>query len=461
MRDMHDSNNIRDLLFDAAARAVAYLAQVDERSVAPDFAAIAGLDALDTPVPEEPSDPAIPLAELDSHAGATAAMSGPRFFGFVRGGNLPAALAANWLAGAWDQNTVSATTTPLTAKVEAVALRWLVDLLGLPEGTGVGFVTGATMAHFSCLVAARHAVLEQVGWDVEGDGVFGAPPVTVIVGDETHPSVTKSLGLMGFGRNRLIRLPVDDQGRIWASAVPDISGPTILCLQAGNISTGAFDPAAEIIPLAKAAGAWVHVDGAFGLWAAASPQYRHLLAGFADADSWATDAHKYLSTPYDSGLAFVRNPQFLRSAMAITAAYLPASTTRDPADFTPELSRRARGVEVWAAIRSLGRSGIRELVERTCRHARRFAEGLQEAGYQVLNEVVLNQVLVAFGDAATTQRVIAGIQQDGTCWVGGTIWQGHTAIRISLTSWRTTDADVERSLAAMIRVAKRVRDQAP
>jgi glutamate/tyrosine decarboxylase-like PLP-dependent enzyme len=225
-------------------------------------------------------------------------------------------------------------------------------------------------------------------------------------------------------------------------------------LQAGNVNTGAFDPAPAIIPRAQAAGAWVHVDGAFGLWAAASPRRAHLLAGYADADSWATDAHKYLNTPYDSGLAFVRDPRPLRAAMAVTAAYLPASGPRDPSDFTPELSRRARGVEVWAALRSLGRAGVAELVERTCRHARRFAEGLREAGYRILNEVVLNQVLVAFGDAATTQRVIAAIQRDGTCWAGGTVWQGQTAMRISVSSWRTTDEDVERSLAAMIRIAR-------
>jgi glutamate/tyrosine decarboxylase-like PLP-dependent enzyme len=251
-----------------------------------------------------------------------------------------------------------------------------------------------------------------------------------------------------------VRVPVDDQGRMRADAFPDITGPTIVCVQAGNVNTGAFDPAEAILPRAKAAGAWVHVDGAFGLWAAASPHYAHLLTGYSGADSWATDAHKYLNTPYDNGLAFVRDPQTLRAAMAITAAYLPASVTRDPSDYTPELSRRARGVEVWAALRSLGRTGVAELVERTCRHARRFAEGLREAGYQVLNDVVLNQVLVSFGDAATTQRVIAAIQQDGTCWAGGTVWQGQTAMRISVSSWNTTDDDVERSLAAMILVAR-------
>lgn len=444
---------MRDLLLDAAARSLRYLEALDERSVAPDPAAVARLGALDRPLPDAPSDPAETLAELDSYADANMAMSGPRFFGFVIGGTLPASLAANWLATAWDQNAALAAVSPLAIKLEWVAMRWLVDLLGLPEGTVAGFVTGATMANFTCLVAARHAVLERMGWNVEADGLFGAPPVTVIVGGESHPSLLKALGLMGFGRNRVVRAPVDDQGRMRADAFPSVSGPTIVCLQAGNVNTGAFDPAA-IIPRAKAADAWVHVDGAFGLWAAASPRHAHLMAGYAEADSWATDAHKYLNTPYDCGLAFVRHPQALQAAMAISAEYLPTDITTDTAGFTPELSRRARGVEVWAALRSLGRSGVADLVDRTCRHARRFAEGLRAAGYQALNEVDLNQVLVSFGDAATTQRVIAGIQRDGTCWAGGTVWQGQTAMRISVSSWMTTDADVERSLAAMIRIAR-------
>jgi glutamate/tyrosine decarboxylase-like PLP-dependent enzyme len=444
---------MRDLLYDAAARALRYLEELETRGVAPDPAVVQRLSELQVPLPDGPSDPAETLAELDRYAGATMAMAGPRFFGFVIGGTLPATLAANWLAGAWDQNTGLANVTPLTALLEDVALRWLVDLLGLPEGTGAGFVTGATTANFTCLAAARHAVLAAAGWDVEADGLFGAPAITVVVGEEAHPTLFKSLGLVGFGRNRVVRVPVDAQGRMRADAFPALAGPAIVCLQAGNVNTGAFDPAEEIIPRAKAAGAWVHVDGAFGLWAAASPRYAHLMAGFAAADSWATDAHKYLNTPYDSGIAFVRNSEPLRAAMAVSAAYLPASTARDPSDYTPELSRRARGVEVWAALRSLGRAGMAELVERTCRHARRFAEELRTAGYQILNEVVLNQVLVAFGNDETTRRVIAAIQREGTCWAGVTVWQGRTSMRISVSSWATTEEDVERSLAAMVCVA--------
>jgi glutamate/tyrosine decarboxylase-like PLP-dependent enzyme len=445
---------MRELLIDAAERGIRYLEGLNGRGVVPDPTAVARLAELDVPLPDHPSSADETLALLDSYGAATMAIAGPRFFGFVMGGALPATLAANWLAGAWDQNTGLAVITPLTAKLEDVSLRWLRDLLGLPQETGVGFVTGATMANFTCLAAARHSVLAQVGWDVEADGMFGAPEVAVVVGEEAHPTLFKSLGLAGFGRNRVVRIPVDKQGRMRADIFPNLSGPTIVCLQAGNVNTGAFDPAPEIIPKAKAANAWVHVDGAFGLWAAAAPSKAHLMAGYADADSWATDAHKYLNTPYDCGLAFVRSPDVLQAAMAVSAAYLPSSPTRDPSNFTPELSRRARGIEVWAALHTLGRSGIADLVERTCRHAARFAEGLSAAGYSILNEVVLNQVLVMFGDAERTRRVIAGIQQDGTCWCGGTAWQGQTAMRISVSSWATTDADVERSLQAMIRVAR-------
>ncbi|HKD75931.1 MAG TPA: aminotransferase class V-fold PLP-dependent enzyme, partial [Ktedonobacterales bacterium] len=406
--------------------------------------------------PDGSIDPAEVLAELDDLCSpATMAMAGRRFFGFVIGGALPTAVAANWLATAWDQNSALATITPSANKLEEIALRWLTDLFGLPAGTGAGFVTGATTANFSALLAARHQVLAQAGWDVEADGLFGAPPVTVVVGEEAHSTLFKALGMAGFGRNRVVRVPVDGQGRMRADQFPAITGPTIVCLQAGNVNTGACDPAVDLIPQAKAAGAWVHVDGAFGLWASAAPARHYLLEGFAQADSWATDAHKWLNTPYDSGIAFVRDPETLRAAMAVTAAYLPTSEARDPSGYTPELSRRARGVEVWAALRSLGRAGIADLVERTCQYAARFAGQLRGAGYAVLNDVVLNQVLVSFGDAATTQRVIAGIQADGTCWCGGTVWQEHTAMRISVSSWATTEEDVDRSVEAIVRVARR------
>jgi glutamate/tyrosine decarboxylase-like PLP-dependent enzyme len=448
---------MRSLLQDAAERSIRYLETLDDRPVRPDPATVARLGELDTPLQDMPADPAEVLAQLDAFNAATMGIASKRFFGFVIGGSLPAALAANWLATAWDQNAGLVVAAPLVSKLEEISLRWLVDVLGMPAGTGAGFVTGATVANFTCLAAARHGVLKQAGWDVEADGLFGAPNVTVVVGDESHPSLLKSLGLVGFGRNRVVRVEVDGQGRMRADLFPKIEGPAIVCLQAGNVNTGAFDPASEIIPLAKAAGAWVHVDGAFGLWAAAAPERAHLMHGFAGADSWATDAHKYLNTPYDSGISFVRDPQTLEAAMALTAAYLPQSNVaREPGSYTPELSRRARGVDVWAALRSLGRQGLADLVEGTCRHATHFADGLRAAGYEILNEVVLNQVLVSFGDPETTKRVITGIQEDGTCWCGGTVWQGRTAMRISISSWATTDDDVRRSLDAMIRVARAI-----
>jgi glutamate/tyrosine decarboxylase-like PLP-dependent enzyme len=447
---------VHSILDDAARRASAYLDTLHDRPVAPTEAAVAAVGQLEEPLPAEPSDPAQTLALLDRVGSpATLAMAGPRFFGFVIGGSLPVTLAANWLAGAWDQNAGLYHTTPCVSRLEMVALRWLVELFELPLGTGGAFVTGATVANFTALAAARNGVLSKVGWNVEARGLFGAPPITVITGEEAHPTLLKSLGMLGLGRARIVRLPVDGQGRMRAEALPSISGPTIVCLQAGNVNTGSFDPFDAIAGPARAAGAWVHIDGAFGLWAKAAPSLRPVARGLEHADSWATDAHKWLNVPYDSGLAFVRDPHILKAAMAITAEYLPTETEeRNPSDFTPELSRRARGVEVWAALRSLGRAGLAELFESNCRQARRFAAGLREAGYEVLNDVVLNQVLVRFGDAERTRSVVDAVQRDGTCWCGITVWQGKTAMRISVSSWATTDADVERSLAAIVRVAR-------
>ncbi len=446
---------MNELLRDAAARAAAYLETLDARAVAPDPVAVAALDELEIPLPERGTDDARVLADLDRLGSpATMAMAGPRFFGFVIGGSLPVTLAANWLAGAWDQNSALYNATPSTARLEQVALRWLIELLGLPAQTGGAFVTGATVANFVALAAARRAVLARVGWNVEADGLFGAPEITVVVGEEVHPSLVKSLGLLGLGRNRVVRVPVDVQGRMRAEVLPRVAAPAIVCVQAGNVNTGAIDPIGEICERAHARDAWVHVDGAFGLWAAASPRLAGLVKGIADADSWATDAHKWLNVPYDSGLAFARDAEAMRAAMAVTAEYLPSlSPFRNPGDYTPELSRRARGVEVWAALRGLGREGVAELIERNCRQAQRFAEGLSAAGYRVLNEIALNQVLVAFGDAAMTLRVIGALQADGTCWCGSTVWQGQTAMRISVSSWATTEEDVEKSLEAMLRVA--------
>ena len=445
---------MRDLLNQTAEIAARYLETLDERSVTPTPEALARLADLDQPLQEAPQNPAAVLEMLDRIGSpATVGMAGRRYFGFVIGGSLPAALAANWLAGAWDQNPGLFAASPIGAVLEEVSLRWLLDVLKLPAESGGAFVTGATMANFTALAAARHAVLERVGWDVEADGLFGAPPVTVVVGDEVHPSLIKALGMLGLGRSRVVRVPVDSQGRMRAGEMPLLSGPTIVCIQVGNVNTGAFDPAAEICARAHAAGAWVHVDGAFGLWAAASPRYAHLVEGVAGADSWATDAHKWLNVPYDSGLAFVRDPVALKRAMSVTAAYLPQGEHREPSQYTPELSRRARGVEVWAALRSLGRTGLSDLIERTCRLAGRFAVELNRGGCEILNDVVLNQVLASFGDPARTKKVIERVQKDGTCWCGATEWQRRTAMRISVSSWATRDEDVDRSVAAILRAA--------
>ncbi len=450
---------MKELLKDAAERSIRYLDQIRGRHVQPSHSAVRELVRLDEPLPDESSDPRSVLELLDTTCSpATMGVAGPRFFGFVIGGSLPVTLAANWLTGAWDQNSALYQIAPATAHCEQVALRWLIELFGLPAESGGAFVTGATVANFAALAAARHSVFTKAGWDIEGMGLIGAPQITVVVGDEAHPSVFKSLGLLGLGRNRVVRVPVDNQGRMKPDAFPDLNGPAIVCLQAGNVNTGSFDPLEEFCERSHRAKAWVHVDGAFGLWAVAAPKRAHLAKGIARADSWATDAHKWLNVPYDSGLAFVRDREALRAAMAITAEYLPTETEhRNPSDYVPELSRRARGVEIWAALKTLGKSGVAEMVEQTCRHARRFADALGGAGYKILNDVVLNQVLVSFGDAETTQRVIKEIQDDGVCWCGGTVWQGQTAMRISVSSRATTEQDVEASLESMIRCAKRGR----
>lgn len=441
---------------DAARRAARYLDGLGARSVEPRPEDVSRLQELTGPLPEAAGDAGEILRLLDEVGSpATLATAGPRFFGWVVGGALPVTVAANWLATAWDQNAASWDTSPTAAALEEASLQWLADILGLPPGSGGTLVTGATMASFVSLAAARHDLLGRAGWDVEADGLFGAPEVKVVIGAEAHPTLAKALRLLGFGRTRVVEIPVDTQGRMQADALPAVDGPTIICTQAGNVNSGSSDPFDAICDWAQERGSWVHVDGAFGLWAAASPRLRPHLQGYERADSWATDGHKWLNVPYDSGIAFVRDRKALRATMSISAAYLSKnSERRDPSDYSLELSRRARSVEIWAALRTLGRSGVAEMIEHCCQHASRFAEGLSEAGYEVLNEVVLNQVLVSFGDAETTNRTIAAIQEEGTCWCGGTEWQGRTAMRISVSSWATTDEDVERSLEAMIRCAR-------
>jgi glutamate/tyrosine decarboxylase-like PLP-dependent enzyme len=449
------SNDVMKLAADYARR---YLREISERSVAPAEAAVAALADLHEPFPAAPSDPSAVIARLDQIGSpATVATAGGRYFGFVNGGMLPAALAASHLATAWNQNAALRVMSPIAAELEEVVLRWVCEALGLPRECAGGLVTGATMANFTAIVSARQALLARAGWDVTADGMFGAPPIEVVVSAEVHASMLRALSLAGLGSKRVTIVEADSQGRMRADKLPRLSARTIVCIQAGNVNTGAFDPAAEICKAAKEQGAWVHVDGAFGLWALVSPKYEPLTQGFDQADSWATDAHKWPNVGYDSGLAIVRDGAALRASMRIMAAYLEPGSRREPMNHTPEASRRARGVELWAALKCLGRSGLCALIERTCAHAQRFARGLKEGGFEVLNDVVINQVLVSFGAPEITREVIRRVQEDGTCWCGGTVWQGKTAMRISVSSWATTETDVERSLRAVIRSANQCR----
>ena len=413
-----------------------------------------GLTRFDVAFPTAPTAPEAVLAQLDDVGSpATMASAGPRYFGFVVGGSLPVTIAASWLATAWDQNAGLAVISPVSAYIEEIALRWLLDALGLPPECAGGFVTCATMANFACLAAARHALLERQGWDAEAQGLIGAPPIRIVAGDEVHVSMIKALMMAGLGSKTMRRVSADAQGRIRVDQLGALDDRTILCLQVGNVNSGACDAVGEACARAHEAGAWVHVDGAFGMWAAAAPSRAHLVAGAEEADSWGIDAHKWLNVPYDSGMALCRHPAPMRAAMTAMAPYLVEGISREPLQYTPDFSRRARGVEIWAALASLGRTGLADLVERCCRHATRFADGFRRAGYEVPNDVVLNQVLVRFGDDQRTRDVIARVQQDGTCWLGGTVWKGKAAMRISCSSWATTDEDVDQSLAAILRIA--------
>jgi glutamate/tyrosine decarboxylase-like PLP-dependent enzyme len=445
-----------DKIIDAfSERAKKYLLNVSSRRVFPAEEDIRRLESLDVPLQTHSIDPLEVLQELDEIGSpATVASAGNRYFGFVVGGASPAPLAANLLAGVWDQNAFLEIASPVCSFIENVCQKWLVEIFGLPPSTGAGFVTGATMANFTCLAAARHELLRRIGWDVESEGLFNAPRIRVIVSEEVHVSVLKALSMLGLGRGMVTRVPVDNQGRMRAELIPRYSKePSIICTQAGNVNTGAFDPIDEICDLAELFDAWVHVDGAFGLWAIVSPIYQHLTKGIQKAASWATDAHKWLNVPYDSGIALVRDKEHLVAAMSTHADYLMSTSKREPFNCVPEISRRARGTEIWAALRSLGRTGLRSLIESNCRSASLFAEEISKAGYEVLNDVALNQVLVSFGDDETTNRIIRLIQEDGTCWCGGTVWQGKTAMRISVSSWRIERHDIEESAKAIIRIA--------
>jgi len=454
---------------DAAVQAArTYLAGLPNRPVG----ARASLEelraALGGPLPEAGLDAVRVVTELARHAdGGIIASAGPRYFGFVVGGSLPAALATDWLVSAWDQNAGIYALSPAASVVEEIAVRWLLELFGLPATASLGFVTGCQMANATCLAAARHAVLRKAGWDVEQQGLYGAPEIDVVVGGEAHITIFAALRYLGLGAARVRAVPVDGQGRMrpdkLREALSGTVGPTIVCAQAGNVNTGAFDPLDEIATITRERGAWLHVDGAFGLWAATSPARRALTQGLERADSWATDAHKSLNVPYDNGIAIVADADAHRSAMTSTAAYIvkAADDRRDPDDWTPEFSRRARGFTVYAAIKALGKRGVSEMVERSCAEARSMAERLRKGpGVEILNDVVYNQVLVRFhpgggGDVdANTRAVIERVQQDGTCWLAGTTWQGKAAMRISVSGWSTSDDDIARSADAILKASR-------
>ena len=454
-------SDLRDLLHGTADLAADFIESLDRRPVFPDVDVDELRARLGGPLPDRPLDPAGVVAELARAADdGLVGMAGGRYFGFVIGGGVPAALAADWLTSAWDQNAGLYVCGPAASVVEEVAGAWLAELLGLPAGVSVGFVTGCQMAQVTALAAARHHVLRSVGWDAERDGLPGAPPVRVLAGAKRHVTIDRALRLLGLGTASVVEVAADGQGRMRPDALRAAlaagSGPTIVSAQLGEVNTGSCDALPEIADAAAAAGAWLHVDGAFGLWAAATPSRRHLAAGVERADSWATDAHKWLNVPYDSGIAFCAHPDAHRAAMSVTASYLVQADgeRRDQVDWTPEFSRRARGFAVYAALRSLGRAGVADLVDRCCGHARAFAAGVQELpGAELLNEVVLNQVLFRFDTDERTADVLRRVQESGEAWMGGTTWDGRAAIRISVSNWQTTEADVERTLVAFARAA--------
>ncbi len=456
------------LLSRAHEHALTYIRTLPGRPVraSADFRAL--VEALDPGLPEHPTAAASVLDDLATRADAgLVATAGPRYFGFVTGGSFPAAVAADWLVTGWDQNAALHVMSPAISAIESITARWILDVLRLPTDCSVGFVTGAHMANVTALAAARHEVMRRAGWDVEARGLQGGPTLTVLASDEAHTSIAAACRMIGIGSETIVRIAADDQGRMrpdaLGAALSAASGPRIVCAQSGNVNTGAFDPLEEIAGLTRAHAAWLHIDGAFGLWAAATPKYRGLVQGLALADSWTTDGHKWLNVPYDSGIVMVAHPAAHRAAMSQTAAYLtPAEgEARDGMDWTPEASRRARAVVIYVVFRILGRSGLADLVERCCRLAVRMADALRgHDGIRVLNDVVLNQVLVRFESARgenVTPAVIAAIQQDGVCWCGGTKWNGTPAMRISVCSWRTTDEDIDRSAAAILGAHDRAR----
>jgi glutamate/tyrosine decarboxylase-like PLP-dependent enzyme len=467
------SLEVSDLFDKAVAYATTFRNSIGERLQRPEQTYPESLQAFEEPTPERETPGELVLDDLVTRAApGLHTHIGPRFFGWVAGASHPVGVAADWLTSAWGQNAANHAAAPAAAAAETIAARWLLDLLDLPPQAAVGFVTGATVANFVCLAAARGEVLRQVGWDVETKGLFGAPPIHIVIGDEAHATVFSALQFLGLGSERVTRVGVDDAGRMvpaaFDEALAGCSGPAIAIMQAGQINTGACDPFADLVPSARAHGAWVHVDGAFGLWARACPSRAYLAAAADGADSWATDGHKWLQTPYDCGYAIVRDVEAHRRAMTTAASYLPpvSEGERDPTHFVPELSRRARGFGTWAMIKHLGREGIAAMVERHCRLAGRIANGLAtEPGLRVLNEVTLNQLIVRFGADEPleigddlTRKVIRYIQADGTCFMGGARWRDRWVMRVSVTSGSITEEDADRTIEAVCRAWRTVRE---
>jgi glutamate/tyrosine decarboxylase-like PLP-dependent enzyme len=445
----------RDLFEQAKSHAYEYMDGVFERNVYPTEAALENLKAFDEPLPGAPADPAEMLRMLHEYGSpATVTHTGGRYFGLVVGSVFPPVIAAKWLADVWDQISVLYVTSPVVAKLEAVCEKWLIELLGLPEECVAGFVSGTSMAILCGLAAGRYELLRKVGWDVNSQGLFGAPPIRVVIGAEAHASVFKALALLGLGKDRVELVPVDDQGRMLAAQVPALDSNTLVILQAGNVNSGSFDPLDEICDLARAAGAWVHVDGAFGLWAAASRAKQYLTRGMEKADSWSVDAHKTLNTPYDSGIVLCRHREALVAAMQASGSYILYSENRDGMLYTPEMSRRSRAIELWATLKTIGKSGVEELVDGLCDRARQFAGLVQVEGFQVLNDVVFNQVLVACDTPEQTTATLENLQQSGECWCGGAKWHDTPVIRVSVCSWATTAEDIQRTAAAFVKARR-------
>jgi len=431
--------------------ACTYVENIDERAVFPEEDAIEGLAFFDEPLPENPGEPSAVLEMLHERGSpATVAQTGGRYFGFVTGGALPVGVAARWLSDVWDQNGAMYVMSPVVSQLETVCEKWLVDLLGLPEGTAAGFVSGTSVATLCGLAAARNDVLKKSGWDVKEKGMFGAPRIRIVLGEQAHASVFKALSLLGFGTEAIEQVPVDDQGRLVIEKMPELDRKTIVIAQAGNVSSGAFDPIGRICDRAREARAWVHVDGAFGLWSAAAAGRKSLTRGMDKADSWSADAHKTLNAPYDCGVIFCRDREALTLAMQAAGAYLPYGEKRDGMLYTPEMSRSARVVALWAVLKSLGRSGVARLVDGLCDRAVYLAEKLRQEGFRILNDVVFNQVLVACDTPEQTTVTLENIQHSGECWCGGTTWNGEPAMRVSVCDWATTDEDIERSVAAFV-----------